>query len=107
MQNMQCTSRLTFNLLIQIEQIKYITCRPLGVKEGKRMFMLLNWLILQIISFLRYVGVMLDCPALQRTPLEPRPELAWFHEFRGKTLEGVFEPLVYLSNRTGDLFFCT
>lgn len=92
-----------FNLLIQIEQIKYITCCPLGVKEGKRMFMvyIANHFFSQI------CGVMLDCPALQRTPLQLEPELAWFHEFRGKTLEGLFEPLVYFSSRTGDLFFST
>lgn len=44
------------------------------------------------------------------TPLELEPELAWFHEFHGKTLEGLFEPLVYFSNTgggTGDLFFST
>lgn len=77
------------------------------MKEGKRMFILLNWFILQIISFLGYVWAMLDGPALQRTPLELEPELAGFHGFRGKTLEGLFEPLVYFSNRTGDLFFST
>lgn len=50
---------------------------------------------------------MLDGPALQRTPLELEPELAGFHGFCGKTLEGLFEPLVYFTNRTGDLFFST
>lgn len=41
------------------------------------------------------------------SPLKLEPELAWFHGFRGKTLEGLFEPLVYFSNGTGDLFFST